>query len=1138
MAAAVTAEITTGSVLDVDGDVELEADNATTVTASAVASTVSVALISIALGNVTNTNLVANTVKAAITSARVLADGDVSVLATDTVSSIATGRTGSVGAGVVGVSGAGALVESTTNSTVDATVGGAGAVVDADGSVTVRAVGDIDSTVTGFATSMSAGFIAVSNAAPVAKVSATPVVRATLGGTVTGGDEIAVEADLSSSATAAAKGGSFSFGGITIATGSAEATTSLTPTVSASISGGVITSTGAGIAVKARYNVPANPLTTPGTASASAEASSGGLGASSGASSSTVHTPSVSATGLGTLSAQGAISFDTAATTVSTATSGGRSGGLVGVGRTTASATSDGTIGAWFGGLIGTAITTGAGALSISALASGNARATAQAVRGGLFANTSNSSSATASPDVRAYITDSAVVGVVNNVDVSSTARPEADAITKGTSTGALAFGGSASTATARPVVHAYIGTSATVAAGGNVSVSATLEPPTSTNTPPDYVVDGVNTSNTPTGNTLTVENHGLSTGDLVEYVNAGGTIPGLTTVSTDPNDSTVVIRRQYSVVSVLSGGTVDPDKLSFGGTFDTSKITDNTITMPGHSLATGDWVVPDVTVGGLNMGGRYFVVVIDGNTIRLVASGKENAGGTFNPTTAFVNTGASTVTIAGHGFAEGDAVIYDSPDPYHFTNSWVDVSGVDGDGRPIDDPNANTIWFLDANGTPVAHGLVVGDRVLYTVIDGTAVGGLSDGRTYRVASATSTAITLKASDKVENLQVIYTLDGSRMKITRVSGDWLADGFNANQQIIISSAETNGTYTIDQVSGSSLWLTVNTLKATQLVETFTFTAYQGGSSPTAATVTRSGRDWSVDSFTGGTTITITNRPGYNGTYTIASVSGTTATLQGTPAFSAGSSLSATISRLTTGVVSDTFDSPAIALSVTKTTTVTIDGQAVTQPVRAEHQLTPAPWAAIGSLVDGQTYYVRNVSGNSFELWSAPTGGTRQSLSISGLSSIAAHSLRSTVVLTPSTGEQTLRVDLTGGIPAGSTHRLAGPGGVDLATVLPRSATASPRRPRPGRAAGPSPQAATALTSWSRAACAATSPPRQCAPDGSCRSRPTRAPWRAPTPATTPVASWGSATPTPACAPGRTTRRMWERPPGSPRPPSR
>ncbi len=116
-----------------------------------------------------------------------------------------------------------------------------------------------------------------------------------------------------------------------------------------------------------------------------------------------------------------------------------------------------------FGGSLGTLGQPGATLLTVTASSVDDARATSQAVSGGVYAQTKNDSTATVEPTVRAGVSDAALVHVTGNVDVSATEDPEADASTRGTSVGLLDFAGSQSKATAKPTVRALVGTSATI---------------------------------------------------------------------------------------------------------------------------------------------------------------------------------------------------------------------------------------------------------------------------------------------------------------------------------------------------------------------------------------------------------------------------------------------------------------------------------------------------------------------------------------------------------------------------------------------------------------------------------------------------------------------------------------------------
>ena len=207
-------------------------------------------------------------------------------------------------------------------------------------------------------------------------------------------------------------------------------------------------------------------------------------------------------------------------------------------------------------------------------------------------------------PDVRAYIDGGVTVNALGNISVKATARPEADATTKGTSVGALSIGGSESYAEIYARRPDYIGASSIIA-GGNVTVTAEVmaEPG---ETPPTFAITSPNVAE----NWVTVANHGLQDGDIVEYEHTGSHIPGLTAQQSVTEDgSTFIVRRQYTVLKVTD------NTLAFGSSFNTQSCststaggcvdaTHNTITIQGHSFQTGDYVVPTTTLAGLSSSG------------------------------------------------------------------------------------------------------------------------------------------------------------------------------------------------------------------------------------------------------------------------------------------------------------------------------------------------------------------------------------------------------------------------------------------------------------------------------------------------------------------------------------------------------
>ena len=203
------------------------------------------------------------------------------------------------------------------------------------------------------------------------------------------------------------------------------------------------------------------------------------------------------------------------AITKATATGAGSSGGIVGIGKTTTSATASGHVTTRFDGSI-----TGGTNVDVKATHGDKATATSQAVSGGLYAQTKNTATATSSGNVDAHVgADSnahSIFNVTGNIEISAEANPEADADTRGVSVGGIAVGGSESTLTVSPSVIAYIGAGSQIHAG-SLSLTATAQP---TGSEPTFVI--ISASNA--DDTITVTNHGLETGDAVEYDRNGNT--------------------------------------------------------------------------------------------------------------------------------------------------------------------------------------------------------------------------------------------------------------------------------------------------------------------------------------------------------------------------------------------------------------------------------------------------------------------------------------------------------------------------------------------------------------------------------------------------------------------------------------
>jgi len=195
---------------------------------------------------------------------------------------------------------------------------------------------------------------------------------------------------------------------------------------------------------------------------------------------------------------------------------------------------------------------------------------------------------------------------------------------------------------------------------------------------------------------------------------------------------------------------------------------------------------------------------------------------------------------------AVGQAVTYHAPQPKTFSSNQVDttqtfttIGGVTYVQSFNDSGSADNIYFIDADGRPLAHGFSNGDSLRYSVTSGdafsaVAVAPLVNGHTYRVVNATTFSIQLKRNTVISPA-VDFVRNSGGDQIIRTDGtSWQTDGFgfDSGEQLVISgSGANNGTYTIASASGTTLTLTVgNTVQATQVPGvSLTFTPSATGS---------------------------------------------------------------------------------------------------------------------------------------------------------------------------------------------------------------------------------------------------------------------------------------------------------------------
>ncbi|HEY9237612.1 MAG TPA: hypothetical protein VIP10_02125, partial [Burkholderiaceae bacterium] len=345
--------------------------------------------------------------------------------------------------------------------------------------------------------------------------------------------------------------------------------------------------------------------------------------------------------------------------------------------------------------------------------------------------------------------------------------RGEADAIAEADGGGAIQVGVANAEAAINPTVDASVGTLSTLAAAGNVKVTAELKKTPSTPPPSDLIQDGgdADTLVVDIGNDTVDFNFPLRDGDSVVYdapspaAAIGGLLDG----------------REYNIINAGAG------KIQFGNLFEAAStaidgLTDTLVFAQPHRFVAGDAVRYDAR-GGLsivaawqttlgagdpmyvNPGDLLYVRTIPLNpadpssgvdpfriklarTAALATAAESTLMKGFDA--ALIDAATDTLTLTAHGFADGQSVTYRADAVLRFFTESVDVSVVDrtvnvngtnetfkditrdaaGIGQHVDNDNI----FL-AN-----HGLAAGAALTYRNTGSEPdIVGLSNGTTYYV---------------------------------------------------------------------------------------------------------------------------------------------------------------------------------------------------------------------------------------------------------------------------------------------------------------------------------------------------------------------------------------------------------------------
>ena len=319
-------------------------------------------------------------------------------------------------------------------------------------------------------------------------------------------------------------------------------------------------------------------------------------------------------------------------------------------------------------------------------------------------------------------------------MDIEAQDTPEGDTTTTGVNVGVgLNVAGSFSETTVSPAVSSFIGGGSTVHATGSFVILATSQKAANV---PTY---SVTTANTTTGQ-LEVDNHGLKSGDTIVY---------------DPGTNSSIVDRSATGADAKTFGVIrtDDNHVLFGASFyggpkdaqhtttwvdsatDTIQFAAPHHFLPGDAVRFASADGGTASVGGLTTNTTYYVRVIDDRTIKLTTT-RADAVTPQNTQKAFASTAVGsdgqTITLANHGFTDGQSVTYHAPPATTFSSALVNAATVqvsgqttvetDSTGQIVDHPTNNNVVILN-------HGFVTGDKVVYQVAAGGSASRRPDGR-------------------------------------------------------------------------------------------------------------------------------------------------------------------------------------------------------------------------------------------------------------------------------------------------------------------------------------------------------------------------------------------------------------------------
>jgi hypothetical protein len=232
----------------------------------------------------------------------------------------------------------------------------------------------------------------------------------------------------------------------------------------------------------------------------------------------------------------------------------------------------------------------------------------------------------------------------------------------------------------------------------------------------------------------LYIPSHGLVSGQAIRYSNGGGTtIPGLVNnqiyyiLRIDPNIVKLSINKALTNIANITGPGTGIQSL----TITSVDLTTDTLTIPSHGFSTGELVNYDTRgqteIGGLTSATPYYVIVVDGDNIKLALTPEDSeVGSAINLTS--LGVGKHVLTSLSRT-PDGTYVISSVPTSNTFT---AQANGIVPEIVKIFTPRLAV--NIQQNALNVnSHGFITGTKVTYNNNGGTSVLGLTNNQEYYV---------------------------------------------------------------------------------------------------------------------------------------------------------------------------------------------------------------------------------------------------------------------------------------------------------------------------------------------------------------------------------------------------------------------